>query len=251
VILVPGPAQEVEVVENIYRMLVSEKLSVPAIARELNGRGISYIGPSAWDYQAVYAILTSPKYAGCQAYGRTSSRLYTSLVRLPTSEWVLTPAAFEPIVDDKTFSEAQRILQGRTFNKTDEDVLDDLRVLLASEGRLSLKLIKNSAGIPSPSTYRLRFGSLRRPYELIGYGRPDQFGPIDLGRRTQALRDELVAQIAAMSPDNVSIVRRGGRWRSRLLKLFDARLMRCPAVGSRLPLSTASHQIEVGVSFAI
>jgi len=158
VILVPGPAQEVEVVENIYRMLVSDKLSVPAIARELNRRGISYIGPSAWDYQAVYAILTSPKYAGCQAYGRTSSRLYTSLVRLPKSEWVLTPGAFEPIVDDKTFSEAQRILQGRTFNKTDEEVLDDLRVLLASEGRLSLNLIKNSAGIPSPSTYRLRFG---------------------------------------------------------------------------------------------
>jgi DNA invertase Pin-like site-specific DNA recombinase len=155
VILVPGLAQEVEVVKNIYRMLVSEKLSVPAIARELNRRGVTYIGASEWDYQSVHAILTSPKYAGCHAYGRTSSRLYTPLGRLPKSEWVLTPGAFEPIIDDKTFSEAQTILQGRTFNKTDEDVLDDLRVLLASEGRLSLSLIKNSAGIPSPSTFHL------------------------------------------------------------------------------------------------
>ena len=121
-------------------------------------------------------------------------------MRLPRSEWVLTPGAITPIVDDKTFSAAQRILQGRTFNQSDEEVLDSLRVLWASEGRLSLNLIKSSVGVPSPSTYRLRFGSLRRAYELIGYGRPVQFGPIDLRRRTQALRDELIAQIAAMFP---------------------------------------------------
>ena len=70
--------------------------------------------------------------------------------------------------------------------------------------------------MPSPSTYRHRFGSLRRAYELIEYSRSDQFGPIDLRRRTQALRDALIAQIVAMFPDDVSIVRRGARWRSRL-----------------------------------
>jgi len=216
VILIPGPAPEVQVVKEIYRMLLSEKLTVYAIARELNKRGVEYIGDSEWDYQAVFAVLTSPKYAGCHAYGRTSSRLYTPTVRLPKSEWVLTQGAFEPIVDAATFADAQRVLQSRTFNRTDEEVLDSLRTLLASKGRLSLSLIKNSAGIPSPSTYRLRFGSLRRAYELIGYGRPEQFGPIDLRRRTQALRDELISQIATMFPNEVSVVRRGGRWRSRL-----------------------------------
>lgn len=216
VILVPGPAQEIQVVKEIYRMLVSERRSVYAIARELNRRSIGYLFASEWDYQAVYAVLTSPKYTGCYVFGRTSCRLSTPTVTLPRSEWVLAPGAFEPIVDDKTFSEAQRILQGRTFNKSDQEALDNLRGLLASEGRLSLNLIKNSAGVPSPSTYRLRFGSLRRAYELIGYGHPEQFGPIDLRRRTQALRDELMAQIAAIFPEDVSIVRRGGRWRSRL-----------------------------------
>jgi hypothetical protein len=95
-------------------------------------------------------------------------------------------------------------------------VLNSLRSLLARKGRLSLKLIKDSVSVPSPSTYRHRFGSLRRAYELIGYGRPAQFGPVDLRRRTQALRDELIAQIVAMFPGKVSIARRGGRWRSRL-----------------------------------
>lgn len=216
VILVPGPEKEVHVVKEIYRMLLSDKRTVYAIARELNKRGVEYLGTSKWDYQAVFSVLTSPKYTGCHAYGRTSRRLYTPTVRLPKSEWVVSPGAFEPIVDAATFAEAQRVLQSRTFNKTDEEVLDSLRALLASEGRLSLRLIKNSACTPSPSTYRLRFGSLRRAYELIGYGRPNHFGPIDLRRRTRAMRDELIDQITALFPDDVTVLRRGGRWRTIL-----------------------------------
>ena len=216
VILVPGPAHEVQCVKDIYRMLVAEKMSVYAIARELNERCVEYIGDSEWDYAAVFAVLTHPKYTGCHVFGRTSSKLYTPVVRLPKSEWVLTPGAFEPIINHATYSEAQRILQSRTINQSDEELLDSLRGLLAKKGRLSLHLIKNSEDVPSPSTYRHRFGSLRRAYELIGYGRPAQFGPIDLRRRTQALREELISQIASMFPERVSVVRRGGRWRSRL-----------------------------------
>ncbi|MFZ1140239.1 MAG: recombinase family protein [Candidatus Sulfotelmatobacter sp.] len=216
VILVPGPEQEVQTVKDIFRMLVSENLSVYAIGRELNRRSVAYFGDSKWDYYAVYTILASPKYAGCYVFGRTSSKLSTPTVRLPKAEWVLTQGAFESLVDSVTFSEAQKILQERTVNKSDKDLLDNLQALLVSKGRLSLSLIKNSVAIPSPSTYRHRFGSLRRAYELIGYGRPDQFGPIDLRRRTQALRDDLIAQIAALFPDEVSIVRPGRRWRSRI-----------------------------------
>ena len=138
------------------------------------------------------------------------------MVRIPRSEWIVTPNAFEAIVDGATFDEAQRNLQRRTFNKSKEDVLASLRALLASKGRLSLSLIKNSPDLPSPSTYRDRFGSLRRAYELIGYGRPGDFGSIDMRRRTRALRDELLAQIVSLFPNDVTIIRRGGRWRPQL-----------------------------------
>jgi hypothetical protein len=197
-------------------MLVSEKRTVYAIARELNRKGIEYTGESKWDYQAVYNILTHPKYSGCHVFGRTSCKLYTPTVRLPKSEWILKPGAFEPIVDALIFGEAQKILEARIFNKTDDEVLNGLRALLASKRRLSLRLIQNSPDVPSPTTYRNRFGSLRRAYDLIGYGKPDQFGAIDLRRRTMALRDQLMAQIAATFPRQLTIVRRGGRWRSRL-----------------------------------
>jgi DNA invertase Pin-like site-specific DNA recombinase len=221
VILVLGPAEEVKVVKDIYRMLVSEKLSSTGIARELNRQHIPHIGvfgDSEWSIHRVNAVLTTPKYTGCHVYGRTSVRLSTPRVRVPRSEWVLTPGAFEPLVDSSVFSEAQRILRERTFNKTDEELLNALRTLLASKGRLSRRVISDSVEVPSPSTYQFRFGSLRRAYELIGYGYPEDFGPPDLRRRTEALRDELIARIAAMFPDEVSIVRPngGGRWRSRL-----------------------------------
>jgi DNA invertase Pin-like site-specific DNA recombinase len=214
VVLIPGPANEVQVVRDIYRMLL-EGLTVYAIARELNRRRIEYIGNSPWDYQSVYQVLSHPKYAGCHVFGKTSRRLYTATVRLPRTDWILTPSAFEPIVDQQTFLEVQRILMGRTINKSDEEVLDSLRQLLAREKRLSLRIIQNSPDAPSASVYRQRFGSLRRAYELIGYGHPENFGPIDLRRRTQAMRDELIKRIAELFPE-VSILRRGGRWRSLL-----------------------------------
>jgi len=49
VILIPGPPHEVQIVRDIYRMLISEKLTVHAIARVLNQRGIEYASDSPWD----------------------------------------------------------------------------------------------------------------------------------------------------------------------------------------------------------
>jgi DNA invertase Pin-like site-specific DNA recombinase len=216
VILVPGPDNELQVVRDIYRLLISG-LSVHAIARALNRQGIKYQCGSPWTHHTVAEVLTNPKYAGFHIFGRTSSRLYTPKMSIPTSKWILTPGAFEAVVEHRTYLEAQQVLCHRTINLSDDDLLNRLRLLLAREGRLSLNLIRSAANVPAPSTYRHRFGSLRRAYDLIGYAQPEQFGPIDVRRRTQALRDGLIGRLAAMFPQDVSIVRPGGRWRSRLL----------------------------------
>jgi DNA invertase Pin-like site-specific DNA recombinase len=214
VILVPGPAHEVQCVRNIYKMLVSDKLTVHAITRELIDNHVEYMGDSKWTPHIVDSILTQPKYAGHHVFGRTSSKLCTPTVRLPKSKWIFTPEAFEPIVDRATFLAAQQILQGRTIHQSNEELLDRLRALLAFAGRLSPRLIEESDGVPSPSTFVHRFGGLRRAYELIGYDRNFKF--IDLRGRIQLLREELLMRIRGMFPDRVSIVRPGLKWRSRL-----------------------------------
>src|SRR6266849_3812367 len=105
VILVLGPPEEVQVVRDIYRMLISERRTVYAIACELNRRGIKYIRDSKWDYLAVYNVLTHPKYIGCHVFGRTSSKLCTASVRVPAAEWIRTPGAFEAIIDQGSYDQ--------------------------------------------------------------------------------------------------------------------------------------------------
>lgn len=244
VILVLGPAHEIQTVRDIFRLFISEQLPVYAIATELNRRHIPYLNDSRWDYQAVYTVLTHPKYAGIHVFGRTSSRLYTPKINRPKSEWVLTAGAFEPTVSTEDFQKAQNILAARTINKSDTELLDSLRALLASKGRLSLRLIQESPEMASPSTYRHRFGNLRHAYELIGYGRPEQFGPIDLRSRTAALRGQFIAQLTSLFPHEVTTVTRGGRWRSRLrLKnglIVSVLIVRCIKVWT----STVRWQID-------
>ena len=216
VILIPGPIHEVLIVKDIYRMFVSEKRSLCAIARKLNGNGVPRPGHSKWDYSGIRTILTHPKYVGCAVFGQVSKKLNTPAVKVPKPEWILRPGAFEPIVDPAIFAEAQKVLGRHRCQRTDGELLDDLRRLLASEGRLSFHAIKNSVDAMSPGTYSDRFGSLRKAYKLSGYDYPVRLGGADTRLNTMALRKDLISRIAGMFPNDVSIVRHCLHWRSRL-----------------------------------
>jgi len=52
---------------------------------------------------------------------------------------------------------------------TDEDLLEELRRLLAARGKLSSSLIEASEITRAPNTYIRRFGSLVAAYARIGY----------------------------------------------------------------------------------
>jgi DNA invertase Pin-like site-specific DNA recombinase len=221
VILVPGPPSEVQCVREIFQMLVSGGLTVYAIARKLNRDGIKYM-ESTWDYQAVHNILTHPKYMGCHVFGRTSAKLYTPMVKLPKSEWVLTPGAFEPIVDVQAFERAQELLQARIINKSNEDILDGLKALLSSKGKLSLRLIENSPALPSPSTFRRRFGGFTQAYALIGYTGLERSTILNSRHRNLVLRGELFQRIVEAGRGDVTVIQRGAKLRKRL-RLRDGR----------------------------
>jgi DNA invertase Pin-like site-specific DNA recombinase len=169
VILVPGPASEIEEVREIFRKYTVDRLSVKAIARDLNHRGVPSVQNRSWTHSVVASLLSHPKYVGCNVFNRTTMRLGTAPVTVPTSDWVVCPGAHEQIVDTRTFALAQEIRAGRTIRKTNEQLLQELRSLLTVKGKLSNKIIDESVGLPSARTFWYRFGGLRAACELIGY----------------------------------------------------------------------------------
>jgi hypothetical protein len=169
VILVPGPAFEVEEVREMFRKFTVEGMSFKAIARDLNQRGVPSVKNRRWTHSVVASLISHPKYVGCNVFNRTTMRLGTSPANVPTSDWVVCPGAHESIVDTKTFALAQEISAGRTVRRTNEQLLQQLRSLLAAKGKISNKIIDRCPEMPSARTYWYRFGGLRRACELIGY----------------------------------------------------------------------------------
>jgi DNA invertase Pin-like site-specific DNA recombinase len=215
VVLAPGAPGEVQCVRMIFHMLVAENLTVADITRELNRKRVKNFSGSEWKYQGVSNILKHPKYSGCCVYGQTTQKLYTPTIKIPKADWVLTPGAYEPIVEPATFEKAQTILRSRTVNKSNDQVLGELKAHLVLKGKLSLKVINESESLPSPSTIRGRFGSLRNAYSLIGYGDPTH-AYADVRQRTYKIRSDLFAQIVASAPGEIAIVQTNSRWRMRL-----------------------------------
>jgi DNA invertase Pin-like site-specific DNA recombinase len=244
VILVPGPPHEVQTVKDIYRMLISEKRSVSAIARKLNRNGVPRPGHSKWDFSAIRMILTHPKYVGCAVFGQISRKLHTPAVKVPKSEWIVKPGAFKSIIDPATFAQAQaqKPFGRRPIHKTDEELLGDLRTLLASEGKLSWNVIKDSPQVMGPRTYCNRFGCMQNAYKLVGYDRPEWLGGTNTRLRLKAVREELISQIAKMFPNEVSIVKPGVHWRTRL-RLFNRLTVSVVVVRSALLRKTTRRWI--------
>jgi Recombinase len=83
-----------------------------------------------WNHCGVWEVVTHPKYIGWHVYGRTSQRLSTQAIRKPILEWVVTPGSYERIVDALTFRQAQLALQRRTINKSNDQLLEELRSIL-------------------------------------------------------------------------------------------------------------------------
>jgi len=171
VILVPGLANEVAQVREVFRLFTVEKLGLKAISQDLNRRGIPSPQNKRWTHSVVRTILSHPKYVGCNVFNQTTNRLGAPSVAQPRAEWVIVPCAYEGIVDPKTFAAAQEMLGNLTIRKTDEQILRELQSLLDSKGKLTPKIIDSSPGMACSRTLTRRFGSIRRAYELIGYKR--------------------------------------------------------------------------------
>lgn len=210
VVLVPGPAEEVSWVREIYRLFTSEHKTFAGIAAELDRRRAPFLKGKHWSDHAVKRILTHPKYKGTAIYNRTTERLCSKSRKVPASEWIIVPNAFEPIVQPKVFEDAQEALRQRFWHRSNEQVLDQLKSILKTHGHLSSAILR-LYGL-SPGSLSHRFGSLIKAYDVIGY-QTIYRKMAEHRLHVRTIRAELMEQIVDMFPGKVSVF--SWQWKRR------------------------------------
>ncbi len=197
VILTPGPPEEVEVVRRLYRMFVVQRRRESEIAAALNAEGLVTDHGRPWTRGVVHQVLTNEKYIGNNVYNRRSFKLKAKRVVNTPDMWVRAEGAFEGIVEPDFFEAAQRIIRERSQRFTNQELLDQLTSLLAQKGWLSGLVIDEIEDMPSSSTFRHRFGSLLRAYELIGYSTGRDYRYIETNRVLREMHPGVVDQVIA------------------------------------------------------
>ncbi len=212
VILVPGPEAEIKTVRHIYEWFVLEKKTEREIMERLNGLGVLGEHGQPWTRATVHQVLTNPKYIGANVYNRRSFKLKHKRVNNPMQMWIWRDAAFDAIIDGSLFAQARAIIEARHIHLSNEELLERLRNLLLSKGKLSGFLIDEADDMPSSSCYTSRFGSLTRAYTLIGWSPDRDFAYIEINRKLRKKHAELISSIfdellktgatVSVNPDN-------------------------------------------------
>jgi DNA invertase Pin-like site-specific DNA recombinase len=212
-ILVPGPRKEVECVRAIYAMALTN-LTMSEIARRLNRHGIPFLGGRQWTSAAVGRTLRNPKYAGVNTWNRMTCKLHSSPKNLPRDQWIVTPDAFTPVIDQETFERVQVALKKRLAKKTDKEILDVLRCLFRRKGELTEKIIRNARNAPPLSTCFRRLGPFREIYKRVGYSAPPgRFARVEGKAVTWKLRAQVLSHISELFSQRVQFFCLLGRQR--------------------------------------
>jgi DNA invertase Pin-like site-specific DNA recombinase len=237
VILVPGPDDEVRSVRDIFRMFTQDQKWPAAIAAELRAKGVPYTGSkrTEWYALAVNRLLKNPNYCGCSVFGQHTRRLRARRITNPRNLWTITKGAWQPIIDEETFNQAQKRFEDQTIHKSDAELLANLRRLLEEQGMVSERLLNDSPYLPSIRPYVLRFGSLSEAAAKIGY-----IGPKLIATRSKRLgrdlRDQIIAEVVASDPKHITVVQSDGHVRPRLRisgRMVSVFLCRCLQISGR------------------
>jgi hypothetical protein len=217
VILVPGPRHEVKTVRLIFAM-ACEGHACTEIARELNRKRIPYNG-KPWIQEDIYDIVTNPKYAGWNVWNRGSQRLQKKRTPNPRADWIMVPNAFKPIIDQETFDLASanrpKIADQRW---SDGEIIQRVRRLLKTKGRLGENLIRKARGMPALCTIHKHFGKFSDLYKLVGFQlAPKYIRATEQMQRTRQLRRSIENALQELFPTRVKVVQLQTHYRPLLL----------------------------------
>lgn len=192
VTLVPGPDDEIAIVNQIFRSFVSDSQSEAEIAADLNKRGLKTDLDRNWSPAVVRQILTNEKYIGNNIWNRQSFKLKQRHVRNDPTSWVRAHGAFEAIVNTDIFAIAGVIISSRAQRMSDEEMLEGLKDALEQNGFLSGFVINEAPALPTSGAYQSRFGSLLRAYSLVGFKPDRDYRYIEINKRLRGMHSDII-----------------------------------------------------------
>jgi len=204
IVLIPGPKSEQRVVKRIFKSFAIDGKTRTQIAADLNADGILNARGRSWTMLTVHNILKNEAYIGHGIYARKSTKVGTKgVVRNPPEDWVRHNNAFEAVIEPGIFALAQKGIAERQHRLSNQELLDRLSGLLRKKKHLSVKIMSAAKGMPSPSCYTLRFGSLGKAYERVGFTPDPKYD-------YQKLKAKVESAIGAVAEEVVSNIGRLG-----------------------------------------
>src|SRR6185437_6114772 len=197
VVLVPGPAEEVDIVRWMYRSFVKEGKPEREIASILNEQRITTDLGRPWTRGTVHQVLINEKYIGNNVWNRGSFKLKRKRVRNTPEMWIRAEGAFEAVVDRATFEAAQTVIRERSHKLSNDEMIAALQQLLQDRGYLSGLVIDEAERLPSSSAYQNRFGSLLRAYEFVGFTPERDYRYIEINRALRRMHPHIVTDVVA------------------------------------------------------
>ncbi|TPN26645.1 recombinase family protein [Mesorhizobium sp. B2-3-3] len=200
VILVPGPADEIEIVRWVFNQFVKKGKKAFQIAKALNERGVPSELNTSWTTSSVQSILTNEKYIGNNVWNKTNTKLHSKRTANPPSAWVHAENVNEPLVSLAVFQRAQAFVAAEKFGAlriSNEQLLIDLAKILEKKGWLSGSIINAAHGRCTKSMYIHRFGTLQAAYKLVGFDSSLNYRYFDQNTRLHQRRLEIIDDLVA------------------------------------------------------
>jgi DNA invertase Pin-like site-specific DNA recombinase len=194
VVLAPGPAYEVAVVNQIFLWYVSG-VGDRKIAAVLNAQKVPTETGGVWTPDLIRGMLRSERYLGNLVFNRRSFKLRKHAVNNPPDQWVRYEGAFDAIVPLPLFQAAQeeRARRHRRYEHT--ELLELLQRIQNRHGKVTSALIDAEPDAPTARLIARRFGSLLNACSMAGIPNLRKNDFLESRVLNYCLRASLISQI--------------------------------------------------------
>lgn len=155
--LIPNE-NERHIIKLVFDWYTKEQIGYQAIAKRLTELGITTSrGKSKWHSEVIRRMLRNPAYCGTLAFRLTQrSKLDGKITKRPIDEQIIVEDAFEPLIDNTTWTKAATRLQAKGYKPatTIESNRSELAGLITCD-TCHTQMIRQS----STKTYQRRDGS--------------------------------------------------------------------------------------------